>query len=69
MKEKLYAPSLIAFNEYLDKLVDDDETLEKLYDEDFELSFHGMTVKIPWGAPSYNALTDALKQIHDDMDV
>lgn len=61
--------STLDFVQRLDELVNDDKELEALYDESFELSFHGMKIEIPWGAPSYNALTDALKQIHDEMEL
>lgn len=61
--------STLDFVQRLDELVNDDEELYALYNEHFELSFHGMKIDIPWGAPSYNALVDALKQIHEEMEL
>ena len=66
--ESLPSP-IIDFVNKLDELTQDDKELLALYSEHFELSFHGMKIDIPWGAPSYNAITDALKQIHEEMEL
>lgn len=69
LEEQDSKSDVMNFVHNLDDLVYDDKGLEALYSEHFELSFHGMKIEIPWGAPSYNALTDALKQIHYEMGI
>lgn len=69
LEEQDSKSEIMNFVHKVDEFTEDDKELEALYNESFELSFHGMKVEIPWGAPSYNALTDALKQIHSEMGI
>lgn len=57
------------FDEAVNKALNDpqDDSMLKLYNQNIIISFNNSTTKIPFSAVSYNAITNALTEILEDM--
>lgn len=57
------------FDETVNKALDDpqEESMLKLYNQNIIISFNNSTTQVPFDAVSYNAITNALTEILEDM--